>query len=248
MSMVKMIAPSPCQVDSYDHKYPPIALRSDGSTYLASILKRTLHLAPLSFSRQPVELSILVDHVHLVGHEGSLLGPLWHGLIPVDWFDVIDRPWQVSCGREVHGLDILFHKGQCLWSLCSWRWRRGGCLALASATLLLATSSCHRGASGLRWRLLVVVDPPHVVEEVVSPWKSSARNATVTASILAQMWPVTMPMHAVCFSFMSEQTCGGRELLLGTSLDLAAKGLQVRINELARETELVSKLRRVSWG
>jgi hypothetical protein len=88
----------------------------------------------------------------------------------------------------------------------------------------------------------VVVDPLHVVEEVVSPWKSIAKKATFTASILAQMWPVTMPMHAVCFSFMSEQTCGGRELLLGTSLDLAAKGLHVGINELAGETGLVSKL------
>jgi hypothetical protein len=77
------------------------------------------------------------------------------------------------------------------------------------------------------------MDALHVVEEVVSPWETVAREATLTAGISAQMWPVAVPVHSVCFSFVPQKTSSRRELLLGTAVDLAAEGLQVGVNELA---------------
>ena len=86
----------------------------------------------------------------------------------------------------------------------------------------------------------MVVDTLHVVKQVISPWEAIARDTTVATRIVAQMWPLTVSVHSVCFSFMSKEAGGGRELLLGTGLDLAPERLQVRIDVFAARTQVVS--------
>ena len=75
-----------------------------------------------------------------------------------------------------------------------------------------------------------------MIIQVVSPWEAIARYATLTARIDAQMWPVSMSVHAMSLSFVPEETGSGRELLLGTRFHLATEGLQMRVNVLAGDT------------
>jgi hypothetical protein len=156
------------------------------------------HSASLSVRRHSAQLSILpLDHVHLLGHKRSMVGPLGC---------VINGVWDVSRGRIVHSLGMLWDQRHRLGSLCCRCRRRGGGLAFARASSLLAIGSHHWAASGIGRIFLVVMDALHVVEEVVSPWESVAREATLTAGISAQMWPVAVPVHSVCFSFVPQKT------------------------------------------
>lgn len=82
----------------------------------------------------------------------------------------------------------------------------------------------------------MIVHTLHVVMKIVPTWESVAWRSTFTSSVVAHVWPVTMAMHPVSLSFVSEETCCGGELLLGARFDLAPEGLQVRVDELTTST------------
>ena len=189
------------------------------------------HSASMSVSRQSAELSILsLEEVHLLGHKRVLMCPLG---------SVIDGLWNISCCWIVHGRNMLRSNWHRLGSLCRWgRWRVRG-LALARSRLLMTVSSCERAARLIGQILFVIVNTLHMIEQVVPSREPTARCAAVTARIVAQVRSFAVPMHAVCFSFVPEQTSSRGELLLGTRFHLASEGLQVRINELA--------VRRIRW-
>lgn len=84
--------------------------------------------------------------------------------------------------------------------------------------------------------LFMVMHSSHVIVEVVPPWETIAGLAAITTGVKAKMWPVTMAVHAVRFTLVTEQAGCGRELLLGAGLNLATEWLQVRVNELAVHT------------
>lgn len=90
--------------------------------------------------------------------------------------------------------------------------------------------------------LLVIMYSLHVIKEIVPSWEPVARNTSLTSRVETQMWPISMSVHAMSFSFMPEQASRGRELLLGTGLNLAAEGLQVGVDELAVGRGEVSKV------
>ena len=94
----------------------------------------------------------------------------------------------------------------------------------------------------------MVVDPLHVVTKVISTRESIAREPTFATRIYAQVWPFTVAIHAMCFSFVSEQASGGRELLRSTNIDLAAEGFHMGVNELAAHTMAVSTTRDAKDG
>ena len=55
----------------------------------------------------------------------------------------------------------------------------------------------------------MVVHSLHVVEQVVPPWEAVARKSTLTASVEAEVWSVTMAMHAVSLALVAKQASSG---------------------------------------
>jgi hypothetical protein len=108
-----------------------------------------------------------------------------------------------------------------------------GCLCSRPRRLSLAADRLTAITTLLAGLLLVVMDALHVVKQVVSPGESISWNTSFTSRVEAEVGAITMTMHPVCLSFMAEQTSSGGELLLGTSLDLASEGFDMRVNELA---------------
>lgn len=79
----------------------------------------------------------------------------------------------------------------------------------------------------------MVMDSLHVIKQVVPPGKAIARDATLTSWVVAQVRPVTVSVHSMSLSFMTQETGSGRELLLGACVDLAPEGLQMGVDEFA---------------
>lgn len=94
----------------------------------------------------------------------------------------------------------------------------------------------------------MIMDTLHVVKQVIPPWKAIARDSALAARVVAEVRPIAMSMHTVCFSFVPEQAGGGRELLLGTSLHLAAERLDVRVDKFARGEGSVSACGTTGWN
>jgi hypothetical protein len=79
----------------------------------------------------------------------------------------------------------------------------------------------------------MVMHPLHVVKKVVSAREAIARDTTLASGVVAQVWPVTVSVHAVRFSFVAKEAGSGGEFLLGACVDLAAEGFEMRVNKLA---------------
>ena len=94
----------------------------------------------------------------------------------------------------------------------------------------------------------MVVHSLHMVEQVVPPWEAIARKSTLAASVEAKVGSVTVTMHAVSLTLVTEQASRGGELLLGACFLPASEWLQVRINKLAVKIMVVSDCRRNTWG
>lgn len=119
--------------------------------------------------------------------------------------------------------------------------RRARGLALGTLDPLLRLSSQDRTTSSVHGVLLMVMDSLHVVEQIVSPREAMTWDSSITALIVAKMWPVAVSMHPVSFSFMTEQACCGGKLLLGACFDLTAEGLEVGVDVFTGDTDVVSK-------
>ena len=180
------------------------------------------HSASSSFRRQSTELfNVLAEalevvlvvwtfhETHLLGQEFSLVGPLGQDASPLlilpDWLVVKHGLREVRRSMLVHDLGLLWRQRYGLLALRDLlHGRRCGCLSLAATSPLLATAISGNWAARGRFRIfLVVVYTLHVVKQVVSPWKSIARNATFTSWIVTKVWPVTMSMHAMGLSLMA---------------------------------------------
>lgn len=105
-------------------------------------------------------------------------------------------------------------------------------LALPAADLLVSLRS-DWAVGLLRDVLLVVVDALHVVEQIISAWEATARDAAFTAFVPAQVGTIAMAVHAVGLALVTEEASSGRELLLRAYLQFTAEGLDVRVDEFA---------------
>lgn len=72
-----------------------------------------------------------------------------------------------------------------------------------------------------------------MIKEIISSWEAIAWNGTVASWVVAQVWPISMSMHSMSFSFVSKKTGSRGELLLCARLGLATERFQVGVNELA---------------
>jgi hypothetical protein len=106
---------------------------------------------------------------------------------------------------------------------------RGLGLALTSLGGL-SRSSC-RWATGAT---VVIVNTLHVVAQVPLAGESISVNSTLTALINTKERLVTMAVESVSLTLMAEQASSGREAGALAWLSLAAVGLQVRVNKLAK--------------
>ena len=120
--------------------------------------------------------------------------------------------------RDWNGLALLLQCHRLLTLYGRFRDQGTGWLPLGSFDFLLCLSAQDRAASGVDSVLLMIVDTLHMVKEVVSPWKAIAQDSALTARVIAQVWSITMAVHSMCFSFMTEQTGGRGELLFRTSI------------------------------
>ena len=90
----------------------------------------------------------------------------------------------------------------------------------------------HRG-HGLGRDSIVVVDASHVVLQVPLTGESVARQGAVATIVGAEEGLVTMAMHRVGFPLVAEKAGGGRETGIQARVNLAAVGLQMRVDKLA---------------
>lgn len=127
-----------------------------------------------------------------------------------------------SNGLGGHGLSLQSSSGGLITG--------GNGLSLAAGWL---TGTVVCGSTVMLWFLLVVMDSLHVIEEIIPPRKAMARDAAFTARVEAQVWALAVAVHAMSLSFVPQQACRGRELLLGAGLHLATEGLQMGVDEFA---------------
>lgn len=116
---------------------------------------------------------------------------------------------------------------------------------LLNIALSLAATGRGGGARGGRGSSLsggavVIVDAPHVVPEVPLSGESVAGNGALAALIGAQVGLLTMAMHRVGLTLMSEEASSGRKAGVLATLNLAAVGLEVGVNKLAVGGRVVS--------
>lgn len=141
---------------------------------------------------------------------------LWH-----------QRALDRGLGCDVRGLLSLRHRV---------RSGRRRSFALAACSLLLGRwvrVRSFRARETSASVLTVVVYSLHVVKQVVPPREAVARESTLAASVEAEVRSVTVTVHTMGLSLVTEQAGGGREFLFGASLLSAAEWLEMRINELA---------------
>jgi hypothetical protein len=72
-----------------------------------------------------------------------------------------------------------------------------------------------------------------VVEEVVATRETVTWYSTLAVSEVAQVWPGTVAVHAMCFAFVAEKACSRGKLNTNTCLLVAAEWLEVRVDVLA---------------
>jgi len=117
---------------------------------------------------------------------------------------------------------------------------RGVLLPLAA----LARAASRRGRRRRRGHgcprdAVVVVDAPHVVPEVPLPGESTSRGGALAPFVGAEEGFITVAVHGVGLTLMAEKACRGGKPGVLAGVDLAAVGLQVRIDKFAA--------RRVLW-
>ena len=151
---------------------------------------RTLHNVDLLGQQRPLVVPLGVEDALPVLGVPSWLLRLIHGLWEVAGW--LEEPLRLR--RQRHRLMTLRRR---------LHHRRGGCLSFAAACLL-GCFNYHGTANGRALILLVVMDTLHVVKQVVPSWKAIARNSTFASRVVAQVRPVAMSVHSMCFSFMPE--------------------------------------------
>lgn len=120
----------------------------------------------------------------------------------------------------------------------------GARLLLARGLLLdiaLPLAATGRGRSGdgggRRGRLdrdtIVIVHAAHVIPEVPLAGEAVARLGALASLIGAQVRLLAMAVHGMCLALMTEQAGSRGKAGVLASLNLAAVGLQVRVDELA---------------
>ena len=80
-----------------------------------------------------------------------------------------------------------------------------------------------------------MVDTLHVVKEVVATREPVTRHGTLTIAEVAQVWPDSVTVHAMCLTLVTEEACSRRELHANARLLVAAERLQMRVHVLAVE-------------
>ena len=82
---------------------------------------------------------------------------------------------------------------------------------------------------------VILVDTLHVVKEVVATREPVTRHGTLTIAEVAQVWPGSVTVHAMCLTLVTEEACSRRELHANARLLVAAERLQMRVHVLAVE-------------
>jgi hypothetical protein len=77
------------------------------------------------------------------------------------------------------------------------------------------------------------MDAPHVVPKVPLAGESVSGLGALASLIGAQVWLLTVAVHGMGLTLVTEQASSRREAGILAALDLAAVGLQVRVNKLA---------------
>lgn len=114
----------------------------------------------------------------------------------------------------------------------------GGGLVLA-LSLPLASPGGRGGSSrsgrrsGLSGGAVVVVDSPHVVPEVPLSGEAMASDGALASLICAKVRLLTVSVHGMGLTLMSEKASSRRKPGVLATLNLAAVGLEVGINKLA---------------
>jgi len=176
---------------------------------------------------QTLQISLVIralDEIHLAREELPLIGPLGirdtlpvlaglAGLLLSSLFThgrLVVYPWCLRLCQNLFGL--VPDRRRCSLTLRDGLLtREAGSLALAAAAssgALGLTGEDRATCQGIRL-LFVVMHPFHVIEQVISTRKAVAGNAALAAWIVADMGPVSVPMHTVCFSLMSQETGRG---------------------------------------
>lgn len=107
-------------------------------------------------------------------------------------------------------------------------------IALSLATPGRSTSSRRgRRRSGLGGRAVVVVHTPHVVPQVPLAGEAMSGKRAFASLISAEVGLLSMSVHSVGLALMTKKASSGRETGVLASFNLAAVGLEVRIDELA---------------
>lgn len=86
-------------------------------------------------------------------------------------------------------------------------------------------------------RAIVVVYAPHVVPQVPLAGEAMSRKRAFTSLISAEIGLLSMSVHGVGLTLMTKKASGRRETSVLAPFNLAAVGLEVRINELAVMTD-----------
>ena len=110
-------------------------------------------------------------------------------------------------------------------------------LPLAALGVLVSVGASvvghRRSTGGADSAAVVVVNASHVVLEVPVPGESITGDGTVATLVSAQVGLVAMAVHGVSLTLMAQQAgCGGEAGVLARS-NLAAVGLEVRVDKLA---------------
>lgn len=149
--------------------------------------------------------------------------------------------------RRGRSLGLLGSSGRSLW-------RRLG--RLPGAGLLLAgrlvldlilplpapggRGAGRRRGSWLRGSAVVVVDPPHVVSQIPLARETMAGNRALTPFIGAQVRLLAVAVHGVGLTLMPKEAGSRGKAGILATLNLAAVGLEVRVDEFAAMAVVVS--------
>ena len=132
-------------------------------------------------------------------------------------------------GRRVTALGRLGGRLPARWGLNS--------VLLSFTTLVVARwrrGVVGGGGLGRRRRgPIIIVNAPHMVPEVPLPGKSISWVGPFTSLISAKIRLISVAVHSVGLTLVSEQAGGGREAGILTRVGLATVRLQVRVHKFA---------------
>jgi len=81
-----------------------------------------------------------------------------------------------------------------------------------------------------------------VVTKIPVAWETISRNSSFATLMGAEEGLISMAVHCVCLTLMSEKACCGRELEILAGWELAFVWLKMRVHEFTDARKLVSKI------